>query len=50
LPASAQLELISVDGSRSRAPRARGDTLELRALVGERLAKLVCTELEVVFR
>ena len=50
LPASAQLELISVDGLRVELHAARGDTPELRALVAERLAKLVCAELEVVFR
>ena len=50
LPASAQLELISVDGLRVELHAVRGDTPELRALVAERLAKLVCAELEVVFR
>lgn len=49
LPPAAVLELVSVDGLRVELHVAAGDSLELRALVGERLAKLVCAELEVVF-
>ncbi len=49
LPAGAQIELISVEGLRVELHVASGDAPELRALVAERLAKLVCGELEVVF-
>jgi bacterioferritin-associated ferredoxin len=50
LPPAARLELVSVDGLRVELHAASGDGPELRALVAERLAKLVCLELEVVFR
>ena len=50
LPPAARLELVSVDGLRVELHAAAGDGPELRALVAERLAKLVCVELEVVFR
>jgi bacterioferritin-associated ferredoxin len=49
LPAAAQVELISVAGLRVELHFARGDAPELRALVAERLAKIVCGDLEVVF-
>jgi len=49
LPAEVQLELVSVDGLRVELHLAAGDRSELRALVAERLRKLVCAELEVVF-
>jgi NifU-like protein len=49
LPAPAQVELVSVDGLRVELHVAAGDRPELRALVAERLRKLVCPELEVVF-
>ena len=49
LPVGTRLELISVDGLRVELHAAAGDSPELRALVAERLAKLVCAELEVVF-
>ena len=50
LPAGTRLELISVDGLRVELHAGAGDSPELRALVAERLVKLVCAELEVVFR
>jgi bacterioferritin-associated ferredoxin len=49
LPAGTQIELISVAGLRVELHVARGDAPELRALVSERLAKLVCVELEIAF-
>jgi len=49
LPAGTQIELVSVAGLRVDLHIARGDSPELRALVAERLQKLVCGELEVVF-
>jgi NifU-like protein len=49
LPADVQIELVSVDGLRVELHVASGDRPELRALVAERLRKLVCGELEVVF-
>ncbi|MGH7291415.1 MAG: (2Fe-2S)-binding protein [Myxococcota bacterium] len=49
LPAGTQIELVSVAGLRVDLHIARGDAPELRALVAERLRKLVCGELEVVF-
>lgn len=49
LPPGARIELISVDGLRVELHASAGDSPELRALVAERLAKLVCAELEVVF-
>ena len=50
LPPPAELELLAVDGLRVVLRLARADLPELRALVAERLVKLVCAELEVVFR
>jgi len=49
LPAATELELVSVAGLRVELHVARGDSPELRALVAERLRKVVCGELEVVF-
>jgi len=49
LPPDARLELISVDGLRVELHASAADSPALRALVAERLAKLVCSELEVVF-
>jgi len=49
LPPGTQIELISVSGLRVELHVARGDVPELRALVAERLAKLVCADLEVAF-
>ena len=49
LPAPTQVELISVDGLRVELHLSRNDLPEVRALIGERLRKLVCHELEVVF-
>ena len=49
LPAGAQIELISVAGLHVALHVSRGDAPELRALVAERLAKLVCADLEVAF-
>src|SRR5512139_3112489 len=49
LPAGTQIELISVAGLRVELHVASGDGPELRALVAERLAKLVCADLDVVY-
>jgi bacterioferritin-associated ferredoxin len=49
LPAGTQIELISVAGLRVELHVASGDSPELRALVAERLAKIVCAELDVAF-
>ncbi len=49
LPAGTEIELLSVAGLRVELHVARGDGPELRALVAERLCKLVCSDLEVVF-
>ena len=49
LPADVELELVSVAGLRVELHVVRGDRPELRTLVAERLRKLVCGELEVVF-
>ena len=49
LPPPAQVELISVAGLRVELHFSRSDLPELRALVAERLRKLVCGELEVLF-
>jgi bacterioferritin-associated ferredoxin len=49
LPPPTQVELISVDGLRVELHLSRNDLPELRALIAERLQKLVCNELEVVF-
>jgi NifU-like protein len=49
LPADVEVELVSVEGLRVELHLARGDRPEIRALVAERLCKLVCTELQVVF-
>jgi len=50
LPPPTEVELRSMDGLRVELHLARNDLPELRALIRERLCKLVCTELEVVFR
>jgi bacterioferritin-associated ferredoxin len=49
LPPPAEVELISVDGLRVELRLARSDLPELRALIADRLHKLVCEDLEVVF-
>jgi bacterioferritin-associated ferredoxin len=49
LPPPTELELVSVAGLRVELHFSRNDLPELRALVAERLRKLVCTDLEVVF-
>ena len=50
LPPGTEVELVSVAGLRAELHVALGDSADLRALVAERLRKLVCVELEVVFR
>lgn len=50
LPPGTELELVSVAGLRVELHVSHGDAPELRALVAERLQKLVCSELEVLFR
>jgi bacterioferritin-associated ferredoxin len=50
LPPPTEVELLSVDGLRVELRLTRSDLPEVRALVTDRLRKLVCTELEVVFR
>jgi len=50
LPPGAELELVSVAGLQVELHVSQGDSPELRALVAERLQKLVCVELEVRFR
>jgi len=50
LPPGTEIELVSVEGLRVELHVADGDSVELRTLVAERLRKLVCGELEVVFR
>lgn len=49
LPPPTRVELISVSGLRVELHFSRNDLPELRALVAERLHKLICTELEIVF-
>ena len=49
LPPGTQIELVSVAGLRVELHVGRPDSAELRDLVSERLRKLVCDELEVVF-
>lgn len=49
LPPGTKLELIRVDGLRVELRIANGDSAPLRALVTERLRKLVCAELDVVY-
>jgi NifU-like protein len=49
LPPGTKLELLGVDGLRVELRIGHGDSAELRALVAERLRKLVCAELEVVY-
>ncbi len=49
LPPATQVELVSVDGLRAELHLAAHDLPEVRALISERLQKLVCAELEVVF-
>lgn len=49
LPPPTEVELLSVDGLRVELRLPRNDLPELRALIKERLCKLVCPELEVVF-
>jgi bacterioferritin-associated ferredoxin len=50
LPPGTEVELVSVAGLRTELHVAQGDSPELRALVAERLRKLVCVDLEVLFR
>ncbi len=50
LPPGTELELVSVAGLRAELHVSHGDSPELRTLVAERLQKLVCVELEVLFR
>jgi len=49
LPPATQVELVSVDGLRAELHLAANDLPEVRALISERLRKLVCAELEVAF-
>jgi bacterioferritin-associated ferredoxin len=49
LPPPTEVELRAVNGLRVELHLARNDLPELRALIRERLRKLVCTELEVEF-
>ena len=49
LPPGTEVELLAVAGLRVELHVAHGDCAELRTLVAERLQKLVCGELEVVF-
>jgi len=49
LPPGTRVDLVSVEGLRVELHLAANDRPEVRALVAERLAKLVCAELEVVF-
>jgi bacterioferritin-associated ferredoxin len=50
LPAGTQVELLEMDGLRVLLQLGKAnDTETLRALIAERLAKLVCAELEVRF-
>jgi len=50
LPPGTDLQLVSVDGLRVELHLGTHDAPEVRALISERLCKLVCSELEVVFR
>jgi bacterioferritin-associated ferredoxin len=49
LPPGTRVDLVSVDGLRVELHLAGNDRPEVRALLAERLMKLVCSELEVVF-
>lgn len=49
LPPGTEVDLVSVAGLRVDLHVSSGDSPELRALVAERLCKIVCGELEVVF-
>ena len=49
LPAGTRVDLVSVDGLRIELHLGANDRPEVRALIAERLMKLVCSELEVVF-
>jgi hypothetical protein len=49
LPPGTRIDLVSVDDLRVELHLAANDRPEVRALVAERLTKLVCPELEVVF-
>jgi bacterioferritin-associated ferredoxin len=49
LPPHTDLDLVSVHGLRVEVHLRSNDLPEVRALVAERLRKLVCSELEVVF-
>ncbi len=49
LPPGTEVELLSVAGLRVELHLRHGDCAELRTLLAERLQKLVCGELEVVF-
>ncbi|MFI5314821.1 MAG: (2Fe-2S)-binding protein [Myxococcota bacterium] len=49
LPPATLVELVSVDGLRVELHLAVNDLPEVRALIADRLRKLVCAEIEVVF-
>jgi bacterioferritin-associated ferredoxin len=49
LPPPTQVELVSVDGLRVDLHLAANDLPEVRALIVDRLRKLVCGELEIAF-
>jgi bacterioferritin-associated ferredoxin len=49
LPPDTRVDLVSVDGLRVELHLAANDRPEIRALLTDRLLKLVCAELEVVF-
>jgi bacterioferritin-associated ferredoxin len=49
LPPPTHVELVSVDGLRVELHLAANDLPEVRALIVDRMQKLVCAELEVVF-
>jgi bacterioferritin-associated ferredoxin len=49
LPPQTRLELVSVEGLRVSLHVSSGDTPELRARVADRLRKIVCADLDVVF-
>jgi bacterioferritin-associated ferredoxin len=49
LPPGTKLELVGVDGLRVELRIAHGDSTDVRANIAERLRKLVCAELEIVY-
>jgi len=49
LPPGTRVDLVSVEGLRVELHLGSNDVPEVRALLAERLQKLVCPELEVVF-